>query len=425
MPPKKQNKAKKSTKGGNAQQQAIVALEKKIARLSAQPRPAQNSNVTDFGKMLLTGGNMLGSIFGVPKIFGSGAYKMSQNTMFDTSRQVPIMHSESEKIIFRHREYIGDVTCFGVAYAAQSYSINPGLSSTFPYLSEIAANFQEYKFRGLVFSYHSTSAESIVSGTNTQMGSVMLAAQYRSDAPAFTNKQQMLNEMWSVDTRPSNDCTLPIECDPKENTLGIQYVRTGAVPSGSDVKTYDLCNVTVATAGFQSVQTNVIGELWASYEVELYKPVQSINQNGSFIAKNVNYDNTHTLRTDSTIVANTLAGTIPPGGNLIANAFRFPDKTYGTFLVTIAWAGSGSVTISYPNPTFSNGVTLVTNTYTSGNPTSVGVSALEAFIVTVDTTGNVNGVWPTIGFVGSYVLPTSPAAMYFSVTQVPAGTTIL
>jgi len=161
-----------------------------------------------------------------------------------------------------------------------AFSVNPGLAASFPYLSTMANGFQEYKFKGLVYEFKSTSADALNS-TNTALGAVMMVAQYRTDAPAPTNKLQVLNEMWSSSSKPSINSFLPIECDPKESPLSVQYIRSGPVATTQDAKFYDLANVYITTQGSQAAAD--IGELWVTYDVELFKPVMAADA-GPFVA---------------------------------------------------------------------------------------------------------------------------------------------
>lgn len=215
-------------------------------------------------------GKVLDSGNAIAKIFGWGAYSVKSNTLWDgtLARQVPHMQSNMENITFRHREYIGDISS-SVGFESKVFQVNPGLDETFPYLAAIARNFQQYKFKGLIFEFKSTSANALNS-TNTALGTVALAMQYQSDCPNFANKNQLLNEMWSVDGKPSENVLLPVECDPSMTTIPLLYTRSGAQPTNSDLKMYDLGKVTIATVGSQAAA--VIGELWVSYEVELQKP---------------------------------------------------------------------------------------------------------------------------------------------------------
>jgi hypothetical protein len=366
------------------------------------------SEVTDLGRMLLGGGNMLGGLVGMPKIFGSGAYSCDQNTLMVGNQQVPFMHSDSESVRFRHREYITDVSMNGAAYTALTYNINPGLVGTFPFLSGIASNFQEYSFEGLVFEYKSTSATALVSGTNTALGSVLMAAQYRADAPLFTSKISLLNEMWSVDCKPSDNVILPIECAPKENPFAIQYVRSLAATG--DVKMFDLAVVTIATDGGQIGQTNVVGELWVSYDVVLRKPQASILTAGFTVA----FDST------------TYSSALPIGTPVIlqnaqsaiitSNTITIPSGFDGWFLFQASWQAATAIMVSPPAVTATPNVTSVT---TSANNTgdTVKYSLFSFYFFST-------GIGPaTLTLGGLPQLPTTGTPFAnFIITQVFAAT---
>lgn len=252
---RKQNKNNKTSGNGKSK-----TSKPKTRIVYRDPPKPKNTFLGDLGAFA---GNA------VSKFFGLGAYELNKNSLMDrTGRQVPFMHSTDETVIVRHREYICDISSSS-DFQVTRYSVNPGLDDIFPYLSALAENFEQYEFRGLVFEFNSTSAVALNS-TNTALGAVMMAAQYRADAPAFTSKQEIQNHFWSVSGKPSDSFFLPIECDPAENPYKIQYVRSGDVPTGQDVKLYDLCNVSVATYGSQA--TAVVGELWATYEIALRKP---------------------------------------------------------------------------------------------------------------------------------------------------------
>lgn len=343
MPPKRKTKSKK-VKPSNQNRELA-----QITRMLQQIKTSQpESNVTDLGKLLLKGGNLASSFFGFPKVFGSGSYAMT-NSCWNSSQQVPVMHNSNESIRIRHREYITDINMNGPLFQTYPFAINPGLPQSFPYLSAIAQNFQEYSFKGLVFEFKTTSATALVSGSNTAMGSVMLAAQYRADAPVFTNKTQLLNEMWSVDTVPSQNVILPVECNPAETTLPRQYVRTGSVTG--DIKLFDLCQLVVATYGAQTSQNNVVGELWVSYDVELSKPQLANTVAASGTAAFYGVSNTWAT-------GNLFQGIIPSVASNVSVTFNtvneiiLPIGIGGYFLYSVAMVFSGTYgtgTVVYNN----------------------------------------------------------------------------
>jgi len=390
MPPKQQQRRAKKTKVASSHAAELARITKQLAALN-KPK----NQVTDLGRVLLNGGNAVSSMFGFPKVFGSGSYTM-KNSLWDANAQVPVMHSSNESVRFKHREYIGDVAMAGPAYTSRTYNVNPGLPQTFPYLSSIASCFQEYSFKGLVFEYKTTSATALASGTNTAMGSVMLAAQYRSDAAPFVGKQALLNEMWSVDTVPSQNVILPIECAPEESVMDKQYIRQG--PVTGDIKMFDLCSVTIATQGGQTGQTNVIGELWVSYDVELKKPELSAAIGGG------GFD--LFLSSSTAVPSNPLAGMLPSvnntiGGIITGNTYAFPQGAGGYYSLYLIFAG-GSVAMSIPPTSYNNCRLAASIPATAPGNNATGTQGALQLIVYISNASNViasivfgSGTFPT------------------------------
>jgi hypothetical protein len=208
------------------------------------------------------------------KWLGSGDYQVSSNSMVSAmkaSGSIPMMHKNDQTVVVRHKEFIGEIKSsqnYEVKYALE---LNPGVAQTFPWLSNIAKNYQEYRFKGIIFHYVPTSGSAIAS-TNNALGSVMLQTSYRAtDAPP-DSKRELLNEYWSTETSPAETTCHPIECNPSENPFNIQYVRQTDVPSGDNLLLYDLGRTYVATSG-QQADGVTLGDLWVTYEVELKKPV--------------------------------------------------------------------------------------------------------------------------------------------------------
>jgi len=98
-----------------------------------------------------------------------------------------------------------------------------------------------------------------------------MATEYNAYNGTFANKQQMENYEFAAACKPSCSFIHQVECASKENPEHIFYVRTGAAPTGADLRLYDLGTFQIATVGMQS-NGNAIGELWVSYEIEFKKP---------------------------------------------------------------------------------------------------------------------------------------------------------
>jgi hypothetical protein len=166
------------------------------------------------------------------------------------------------RVRIRHREYVTDITG-SVAYSNQQYSINPGLPSLFPWLSQLAGLFESYKFNGLKFQYRTESATS-------QVGKLLMMVDWDVLDPAPASKVAMMQERTKADG--PTWVNFDLMCDlPDLLKFGTQrYIRITAAPASSDLKTYDVGMFNIASQGVTN--TPVIGELWVEYDVELITP---------------------------------------------------------------------------------------------------------------------------------------------------------
>jgi len=213
------------------------------------------------------------------KIFGSGDYVTSPdqvkfNVLVNES-QIPQFVSSKEAIRIRHREFLGDVISSSVAgaFQIQQFPINPGQSVTFEWLSQVCGStFQQYRVNGMVFEFRTMSADALNS-VNTALGSVVMATDYDSADSPFTTKSQMENTEFGVSCKPSSCMIHAIECAKNQTSVSELYIRAGAVPSGKDIRFYDLGQFYIATVGCQGTSVN-LGELWVSYDITVFKAIQ-------------------------------------------------------------------------------------------------------------------------------------------------------
>lgn len=250
-------------------------------------------------------GRSLGGMYGNPEagalwgqkfadITGVGAYNEMDHAAGNYIDQgVPQVYNDRGSdgaMVVRHREYICDIVSAGSAFnIAFQANINPGNKIMFPWLSDVALKFCQYKLEGLIFHFVSTSG---ALSTSQALGEIIMAANYNVTDPAFVNKQQMLNEVMAVSKVPAHDAELGIECDRKQTTINQPYIRGLFVPEGQDPRFYDFASVTVATQG-QAAAGVTLGELWVSYQIALYKP--SLVQPGVVNAyESVVYDGSYT-----------------------------------------------------------------------------------------------------------------------------------
>jgi len=301
----------------------------------------------------VAGGRMAGGMI-QRRVQGRGKYVVNDlvNGMA-AEGTIPVfgVPDENGTVRIRHKEYIADI--FSPAtpanFVSQTFSLNPGLAGVFPWLSQTAANYDEYEFKGLIFTYNPVISDSSNSGA---MGTVIVATQYNAANSAFASKQQMLEYSGSVSARICDTIVHGVECDPrKHGGSAIEYVRAGAVPSGQDVKTYDLGLFQISTSGVSSGSFPAgtqLGELWVSYDIELRKPKFWDNLGYSILTDSF-YGITGSTTTLPLGTAplksglNSIGGTLTKAGSTV---YTFPDNFVGYVRVHfhITAATSSSVT---------------------------------------------------------------------------------
>lgn len=296
----------------------------------------------------------------IGKIFGSGDYVTSasqvKSNVLVNSSQVPAFADGSGSIRISHREYLGDIITSATAGAfnIQQFPINPGLAASFPWLSQVAgATFQQYRINGMVFEFRSTSADALTSA-NTALGTVVMSTDYDSKDSPFTTKQQMENTQFGVSCKPSSCMIHAIECARSQTAVSELYVRAYAVPSGADVRLYDMGNFYIATTGLQGTNVN-IGELWVSYDITLFKPILQppayINPYAQYVSSNAS--GSAPLGTSRTVNPQDLIGL-----TFTNNQIQWPLTTVvgATYLISVSYVASTSSSFNRPVTTSGNGM---------------------------------------------------------------------
>lgn len=164
----------------------------------------------------------------------------------------------------KHREYISDYSSDSTAFKVQRYAINPGLNATFPWLSSIANRFEFYRFKKLNFIYQPICA-------TTTPGSVMLAIDFDAADPTPSNKIAIMSYRDAVRCAPWEDIAFRSEKSDMTKFALQKYTRGGAVPTGSDIKTYDIGAFFIASQSTPGTATT-LGELYVEYDIDFYTP---------------------------------------------------------------------------------------------------------------------------------------------------------
>ena len=370
-----------------------------------------------FGKPGSAVGAAIGSAVGqaIHQVTGLGAYKVRSNVLYEGAQIPKIMNKSSvpNGTTIRHKEYLCDVISSPTAntFNLQSFMINPGQAATFPWLSQIAQNYEEYILEGCLFEFRSMSADALNS-VNTALGTVIMATEYNASNANFASKAEMEAYEYSMSEKPSHSMIHPIECDPRQNPVPELYVRPGALPSGQDQRLYDLGNFQIATTGCQGTSVN-LGELWISYQVTLLKPK---------LYQALGYD----IGIYHSVSSSGLANATPLGTPVAAYSNITPTFSSGTtinfpltampqsYLIYIRWIGTPA---AYTPPTVTYGGGAVSKFYVTpyAAPAAAITNPNVSILIGVQCSGQyqANSV-----ILSGAVLPISPTQFELQILQV-------
>nr|QKV51088.1 putative capsid protein [Crucivirus sp.] len=217
------------------------------------------------------------------RYFGRGLYTrnpsamLGNNVLADGMDSKPTFENVADEmgaIMITHHEYIKDIYgSLSSGFANEEFNVNPGLEATFPWLAQVAANFEEYEFVQCLFEYRSTLGDSAQT-TNGQVGQIMMAPNYNVGQPIWTDKLSFLTSPSPISGKTTQSITAGLECKHSVNAGSrIKYIRTSPVFVDEDIKTYDLAKLQVAQLGIPSeFYGQQMGELWVTYSVILRKP---------------------------------------------------------------------------------------------------------------------------------------------------------
>lgn len=221
----------------------------------------------------------IGMYTGAGMYTGSGGYDTVKNELIAGGHATEgVMRfdaqNDEDAITISHSEYVMDV------YAPPSgekktdiiLPLNAGASKTFPMLSQIASNFEDFEIVQLGFTYKPSLSD--WQTTNGQVGQVLIATNYNPMAEPWTSKQQLLAQTGSTSARTIDSTMHGVECDPsKSHNDGHYLVRTGPPRPDTDLNDYDHGFTQLSVVDTPSDHPNItLGELHVSYTIRLSKP---------------------------------------------------------------------------------------------------------------------------------------------------------
>lgn len=402
MPPKKQKytAAEKAAHHAKVAKLAHAAKTAHAAKQAHKSRPLSASAIphrTIKGrgeyKVLIDGvpagqavGGMVGSMFGqtgqhvgallgrgahwlFKKITGKGAYRLPYRERAKAlnggltaeekgdsilSSKIPAFHRKGEGIVVQFEELVGNV--YGSQnFVSKKYQVNPGLSGTFPWLSNQAVCYQQYELQGAIFQFRSFLGDDAANG---QIGQVGLASDYNASDTPYQNWVSAMDSDFSNSAKASESFLHPLECAASETTEEIKYVRAEGVQQG-DLRWTDHCSTQVLTQGFPAaMEGKICGELWVSYSVRFLKPNMSVLSNGRSAFLN------DTMAAPST-TASFVTSAQPRAGSTLGltyiagNAISLPKIPGQYMLLIVASTGTGSFSSGFSLNTASSDISAV------------------------------------------------------------------
>lgn len=179
----------------------------------------------------------------------------------------PIISATNTSSRIQHRELVGSVIGTA-AYNVTStngigqLALNPGIVASFPWLATQAVGWEQYHFNKLKFCYYTRT------GSSTP-GSVMLIPDYDAADAAPVSEQIASAYEDTMEDVPWKDIECILNPAAMHPDGPRKYVRTGALASNLDIKTYDVGNLFVATTDGTAVNW---GKLWVEYDVTFHTP---------------------------------------------------------------------------------------------------------------------------------------------------------
>lgn len=280
------------------------------------------------------------------------------------------------KVVVRVRsalegELVGDLLAnsTGALTVPVNQGVNPGNAVLFPWLSTVAPSYECYRFLRLHFRYETECA-------TTQPGTALLAFDPNISDTTLTTKQDLMQLAAHARSPPwqRNDFAIPGSL--MHVTGPERFVRTGAVPTGTDAKLYDTGLFYAAFSGTTSASN--LGELYVDYEVEFIGMQPSVS--------------TRTLASSRRIVGATSITVAAPFGTaptftgdlaLTAASATMTFNSVGTYMVTSVITGT---VITDTGPTLTGTATAYVINTTMFHTTAATSGLLQA-LVTVTAPG--------------------------------------
>jgi hypothetical protein len=174
----------------------------------------------------------------------------------------PIIRADNDSKRVIHRELLGSISGTTAFTVSQSVALNPGLNTSFPWLSMEALGWETYRFNSLRFEYVTRTGTSVP-------GSVILTTDYDASDPAPVSEQIAANYAGACEDAPWKDISQELRPSALHGLGPRKFLRYGVLSPNEDIKTYDSGNFFLCTLDGTAVPW---GKLWVVYDVSFFTP---------------------------------------------------------------------------------------------------------------------------------------------------------
>lgn len=184
----------------------------------------------------------------------------------------PKMTAGSKGLLITHREMIGQIISSGttLGYSTDSFVINPGKYGTFPWLSNIACNFDKYVMKRLRFYTISNQSTSIA-------GRVGLGFDVDSTDPQPADRNEFFSLTYHSECAPWDSVILDIPVDGKERFINSH--------TSTDSKLIDIGQIILMSDAIAATSV-ALSDVIVEYTVELIDPQQAVYSTQAILGNN-------------------------------------------------------------------------------------------------------------------------------------------
>lgn len=208
------------------------------------------------------------------------------------------------------------------------FIVNPGISSTFPWLSSLSRSFQKYKVRNVRMEYKTACSTFLP-------GMVMIAPVFNIKDKIPKTKIELLEYSYCKRAPVWKDFSVAIRGS--DLSYKEYYIRDNASSNIIEEFLYDCCYFCIAADGVTE-ETAYIGELWLEYEIVLEQPRRPNTEI-------LEYDNVFQINCSTVTNSTPLNNPVKTGGfnvKVVGNSLIFGEFTEGIMTVLFNMSNVGN-----------------------------------------------------------------------------------